>query len=722
MKGLEMNTKNEEIYFSDVTIKEGDEPVISYRSASTVYEESLTRGQFLGRGWNGAGFINYYAGRTDVLHGTLGMGAFSLEIDGQELISDWELVGIEQKENSQPIPAMPKPFDRHIIVTFRTRARSIEVKVHTGLDGTPILTRWLEITNTGAAPAAIASAASWSGVLQESPRWKEELSPGKSLFSLGYMAQSHWGNEGDFRWIDLRDGRQSVDGRYLRDRHRHPMFVVRNNATGEHFIGQLAWSGGYSFEFNLDLEPSPGFPAVLKFRAGLDGPAPQRVLAPGESVTTPEMHLGMVFRDLDAAIQSMHDHLRRSVIMPQPRGRGCWIESGIGPEIEITSDEVFHAIDVAAEMGADLLFVDASWYAPPFGNWYTCAGDWNVNRERFPDGIKPFRERAHEKGLLFGLWMESERIGAESETAKAHPDWILRTHAGEEIPGMLDLSKPEVAKWMEDAIARVIEENEIDFFRLDFNTYGTGRIERDGFVENHFWRYYEALYAIHDRIRARFPNVIFENCAGGGGRSDIGLVRRFSHTWVTDWQIAPRSFTITNGMTMALPPENVSRLVGGQSGYSTAEFDFQTRLLLFCQPTFGFLYPLGSKVNPIMKDHMLHFVDLYRNFVSPFMPTSRIYHHTPEAAGPGPKGWGVLESASRDRKRGLCGIFQLSSPDEPEYLLRLRGLDQSLTYKVTFDNSRRTCRVDGFTLMTQGLTIRLEGALTSELLVFEAEE
>jgi len=84
-----------------------------------------------------------------------------------------------------------------------------------------------------------------------------------------------------------------------------------------------------------------------------------------------------------------------------------------------------------------------------------------------------------------------------------------------------------------------------------FGGLGPGaKTTRHGYVENGYWRYYEALYAIYDRLRARFPDVVFENCAGGGGRTDIGLVRRFSHTWVTDWQIAPRSFSITNGMLM----------------------------------------------------------------------------------------------------------------------------------------------------------------------------
>src|SRR5690606_20250419 len=140
----------------------------------------------------------------------------------------------------------------------------------------------------------------------------------------------------------------------------------------------------------------------------------------------------------------------------------------------------------------------------------------------------------------------------------------------------LDLTNPDAARWMEEQISKVITENELEFFRLDYNVGNIGPAianERDGFVENGYWRYYEALYSIYDRLRERFPDVIFETCASGGGRTDIGMVQRFSHSWVTDWQIAPRAFSITNGMTMALPPEHVDRLLGGQNGHTTAELD-----------------------------------------------------------------------------------------------------------------------------------------------------
>ncbi len=700
--------------YCDVHVVEGPERTISYRSGLTVYEESFIKDRFVGRCWGGVGFLNFYEGRLDPAQ-HFAPQSFWLEIDGQLLASDWEWGGVDTGAG------------RHVVVTLRHRVRPVTVKVHTLLDGTPILTRWLEVSNTGDKPAAISAAYSWSGVLQKLNRWRLHLPAGQALYSIGYMDNPHWGNEGDFQWHDLPAAGYRIDGRYRRDRHRHPMFVLRNNATGEHFICQLAWSGGYSFEFDLDADAgTTDRAAQVWFRAGLDAPPPQRILAAGESVSTPEVHLGMTIGDLDKAINAMHDHVRKSVMPPQARGRpyGGWIESGIGPELEITSEYVMHNIDAAGDIGAEVFFIDASWYAPPKSHWWNTVGDWQVDLQRFPQGFKPFRDRAHAKGMLWGLWMDPERIAKESQIVKQHPEWLGVAYDGATRLGdILDLTNPAAAQWMEEQIARMIEDYECEFYRLDHNTGGLKegmRILRDGYVENGYWRYYDALYAVYDRLRARFPDVIFETCAGGGGRTDLGLVRHFNHTWVTDWQIAPRSFAITNGMTMALPPEYVDRLLGGQFGNSTAEYDFQWRLLMFVRPTLGFFHPLGTDWNPLVLARTRHFVQLYRDFVRPFMDNGRIFHHTPVVENPEPKGWGVLELASRDLTRGICGLFQLSAPSQPEYVLRLRGLDVGKQYRVTFDSSGQSCVVAGYALMKQGITVRLESALTSELLIFEA--
>lgn len=701
--------------WSDVVLDDGPEPVVSYRTGWVVYEESLSGGQWVGRGWNGAGYINFYDGRINPARHAA-PEAFRLEVDGQSLIGDWKWGGLTKKASAGG--------GLHVVVTLTHGIRPVTVRIHTQMDGTAVLTRWLEVVNTSSHPAAISRVDSWSGVLRRNDRWRGHLGEtGEPLYSLGYFDDSAWGGEDDFHWHPLPAAGYRVDGRYRRGRYRHPFFVLRNNATGELFIGQLAWSGGYSFDFDLNTELADGQDAAMTFAAGPDAPAPLRIIAPGESVQTPELHLGLVFGDLDAAVQAMHDHLRKSVLTPPARGRRSWIASGIGPEIEITVEQVNHAIDVAGQIGAEIFFVDASWHTPPKGNWWKTAGDWQVDRQRFPEGLKPFRDRVHAAGMLWGLWMDAERFGIQSRMAREHPDWLAMNYAGKrEMSGLIDLTNPEVAHWMEDSIARVIEENQLDFFRLDYNTeYDRGiRSLRDGYIENGYWRYYEVLYAIYDRLRARFPKVIFENCAGGGGRTDIGMAHRFDHTDATDWQIAPRSFSITNGITMALPPEYVDRLVGGQNGQSAASFDFQTRLLMFLDPKFGFIYPLGAEPNPLMIRRLKHSVGIYKDFVRPYIETSRIYHHTPEVSGKDPQGWGVLELASADRSRSLCGLFQLSAPVHSEYRLYPRGIDLSRRYRVTFDNLGETALIEGYTLVESGLPVRLETALTSELILFEA--
>ena len=101
------------------------------------------------------------------------------------------------------------------------------------------------------------------------------------------------------------------------------------------------------------------------------------------------------------------------------------------------------------------------------------------------------------------------------------------------------------------------------------------------------------------------------------------------------------------------------------------------------------------------------------------MSTGHIYHHTPMVRNPEPNGWGVLELASQDSTRAICGLFQLSAPSQPEYLLRLRGLDVVKRYRVTFDSSGQMCEIEGYVLTKQGIMVRLESALTSELILCE---
>lgn len=712
--------------FVDVSFDKANKK-ISYRTGLTVYEEGFSEGRLVGLGWNAAGYMSSIVSAPEPsfleFREFSEPQAFMLEVDGQGLSSHWAWKDVSTERGDDGM---------HVAVYLEHTVRPIAVAVHSCLDGTSIIKRWLEITNTGQATSAISLVRPWSGGLQCTKRWRNHLRPGADLYSIGYMENTHWGDEGHFQWHPLPNAQLSIGGRYSRDRFRHPMFILRNEATGEHFIGQLAWSGGYLFTFdlNLDIGETRDMKAYLSFSAGPDGPAPLRVMSPSETVSTPAVHMGMQFGDLDDSVNAMHEHVRESVRGFAPdRARIGLVESGIGPERTMDQDSIRHQIAFAAEAGAEVFFIDAGWYVPPSSEseWHKRVGDWTANEARFPDGLGPIRDLVHENSMLFGLWMEPERLGSASLAREHHPDWIATGYDGKPLDGdtgPIDLAKDEVFRWVRDEIARVIDEYQLDFFRLDYNVRNLlagGCSTVDGFVENNYWRYYDNFEALFGDLRKRFPKVIFETCASGGGRTDLGAVRLFTHTWVTDWQIAPRSFRITNGMTMALPPELIDRLVAGQNGHTTSELSFQLRQTLFGRPTLGMFSPPGAERNPFQMQLIKHTVEIYKDFVRPFIGTSRIHHHTPELSGFEPRGWGALELAAHDKTRAVIGAFRLSdAPNECERVIRPRGIDASKRYEISWDNSGSTYHIDGSVLAQQGLLIRLGGALTSELVLLRA--
>ena len=192
--------------YAAIHFVESPAPTISYRTDLTVYEESLIHGRFVGRAWNGAGYVNIWEEGTRLDPGKHPTPqAFWLEIDGQLLASHWAWENLEQKQEERGL---------HVVVTLRHTVRPVTVKVHTLLDGTPVLTRWLEVTNTGTQSAALGVACSWSGVLLTTPRWRLHLpTPETPLYSVGYMENTHWGNEGDFQWKALPNAGYQINGR-----------------------------------------------------------------------------------------------------------------------------------------------------------------------------------------------------------------------------------------------------------------------------------------------------------------------------------------------------------------------------------------------------------------------------------------------------------------------------------------------------------------------------
>ena len=720
---------------TDIATRNSADHQIQFTSGRTIYVEALLGDRWVGRYWSANGRSNW-------AYELWEQDAFQLEIEHAILSTGWRWISWAEG-------AVTNRGARHFVVEISNTVRPVGVRIHTQLDGTPVLTRWLEITNNGGEPLALTQVYPWSSLLKAHAGHRH-FPPGGlgNAFNLGFFSESNWGYEGWFNWKPLSTGSTIVEcskGQGFDD----PFFIVNNRAKGEFLIGHLAWPANWRMEFNCQENVNPDYERrwgplrssaqdLLKFQLGPSADAPQRIIAPGETIETPAVHLGLVSGDLDAAVQAMHSHLRHYVlpsVSPESTNRiqflvpgdqgylergGYAFDENTAAEVNDPNQLIFdeaavrECIDIAESIGAELFTLDAGWWDEQ--------GDWFPSPSRFPRGLEPLVEYAHQKGLRFGMYGEIERAyGKGCKVVKEHPDWIGPS-------GILNLTRPEVAEYVESELVRLIEGYELDLFRLDYNplfTYEGPTTHRDGFVENNYWRYYSAFYTIFDRIRKRYPNLILQQCAVGGARNDLGVVSRFHEAYLTDVLWLPHVLQNYSGLTMGMPPEIIVTAFGAcREGIGYPE-NFDT--LLRCIFTLGTPLIFAGLVGPSRqaltrerRNDFLRYAKLYREFIRPLLPTSKLYHHAPVSAHGGvtSSGWFAVEFASPDRSNAWATFARIGTCESDTYYFVPKGLHRGKTYTVTFDSTGESVTADGLRLVQDGIPIRLESIAASELLVF----
>ena len=696
-------------YFK-IDYKHTDAHIFSYRSGLLVYEERFTDGMLVPSGYNASGYpldtLQNIPTRLDSHHWQE-PSSFGIELDGQSVDFRLKFVdfSIEEDENKA-----------ESILTLESELKPVRIKIHTVIDGTQMFTRWFEIENLSENSINLSRLELLSGGLENMQKNRFIYDNNiDDFYSLGYFENTHWAKEGQFTWRKVTPDTLTIDTRFGRDRFRHPLIFLKNNITGMMFFSQIAYSGGcrYSVDYNAHREDDDTY---ISLKAEITSYNPLTVIKPFENFRTPEVHMGAIMGGLDEAVNEMHAHTRK--ILPET---SLLVGFGMGAEhdmsVECTKEYMRHA----AEMGAEVFLVDAGWYCPPDEQtrWGEYCGDNYPHPDRYPKGIKEISDYCHELGMKFCLWADIENIGWRSKMKNAHPEWFAKDIYGKPADSLVDMTNPEALKWCEDELARMIEEYNMDMLRVDNNGSYRSYYGISDTGECLSLRRFDAIYKMYDNLKKRFPHVIFENSAGGGGRTDLGIMKYFSHTWVSDNQRSPYSVMITNGMTLALPPEKVDRLFAGMGCHDQGSLDLHMRNTMLGHMSLNTVTPFGCENNPLQMEFIKHSVDIYKNFIRDFLPTSKIYHHTPDTVETHRNGWSCLEISSSDKTKGAITVFTLVNPKTDVFTVFPKGIDVSKTYIVTLDNSGEDFEVSGRQLMTHGINIRIPTALSSELILYK---
>jgi len=495
--------------------------------------------------------------------------------------------------------------------------------------------------------------------------------------------------------VPMRSPEVTVGGRSSNG--TFPFFNVACGDQG--LLAAIGWSGQWA----AALERGPA--GATRLTAGME--RTRLVLHPGEKIRTPRILLLGWKGDRLAA----HNRFRRLMLahyspqqngapVPIPAFFQCYDRYNQNPAWACEAGQV-SAAKVAKAVGCEFLWLDAAWFPGGFPNG---VGNWTTH-ERFPNGLKPISDACHEMGLKFTVWFEPERVGAGTQIAKEHPDFVHGGAGG----GLFKLDDPAARRWMTDLLARRIREYGMDWYRNDFNMdpLGAWRAndapDRQGMTEI---RYIEGLYAMWDELLGARPGLVIDNCASGGRRIDLETCMRSVPLWQSD-------LSCRMGAEDAHQAQNVSLSqfipLHTPCAWHPTAYELRSCVTAGLVTQFGYL---DAGFSAEQARSVIEEVKAYRKFwygdLYPLTPIS------PAADKPL-----AFELYRPDLREGIVMCFRRAKCGDEPLPLKLQGLDAGREYWVwSAEGLVPKAKFSGRDLMAKGVAIRLPGPRTSDVIRF----
>ena len=438
-------------------------------------------------------------------------------------------------------------------------------------------------------------------------------------------------------------------------------------------------------------------------------------LEPGETFVSPEAAMVYSPDGLNGMSHAFHrlysENLMRSKWFE--RDRPILINNWEATYFNFNEEKILQIARRAKELGVEMLVLDDGWFGKR--NTDNCSlGDWVVNPEKLPGGLNGLSDRLHDLGLKFGLWFEPEMISPDSDLYRAHPDWCLHVDGRARVEMrnqlILDLSRKEVQDYIIESVSAVLESARIEYVKWDMNRNmtepfsGAQTPERQKETQH---RYMLGLYRVLEEITARFPEILFESCSGGGGRFDPGMLYYMPQTWTSDDSDAAERMFIQYGTSFVYPPcamgAHVSAVPNHQTGRTTA---MQTRGDVALGGNFGFELDL-SQLSDADAETVRRLIEREKQ-VRTLVRTGEFTR----LLSPFDHPYAAWQFRARDNSEALiCAYRLMTRPATPHLLLRASGLDESAAY---MDDDGNTC--SGAALTRYGLWLHLPGDFTSKVI------
>lgn len=467
--------------------------------------------------------------------------------------------------------------------------------------------------------------------------------------------------------------------------HQNNPFVIlcdnhATETTGECYGASLVYSGNFLTEVEVDHI------GQTRLVMGIHPTQFAFHLAEGEAFTAPEVIMSYSYEGMSELSYHFHKVIRNNLCRGKYKleERPILINNWEATYFTFDEDKLFDIAEKAKNLGIEMFVMDDGWFGKR-ENDTTSLGDWFVNEEKLPNGLGKLVERINGLGMKFGIWFEPEGISENSDLYRAHPDWCL--HIPGRNPGrsryelLLDMSRSDVREYLFERMCSIFDSANIEYVKWDVNRslsdVWSANLpkERQGEV---FHRYVLGLYELLEKLLTKYPHILLEGCAGGGGRFDAGMLYYAPQIWCSDNTDAIERLSIQFGTSFGYPIGAVGSHVSVCPNHQTRRFTpMKTRAIVAMSGNYGYeldVNDLSEDIKESVKRAIVEYKK-YRKLIhnGRYERLSNPYeeHH-----------YVAWQFVSEDKSETLLNyVLTKKEAYQDVYYLKLRGLEEAALYQ-----------------------------------------
>ena len=385
--------------------------------------------------------------------------------------------------------------------------------------------------------------------------------------------------------------------------------------------------------------------------------------------------------------RTLHDLYRNHLIRSsyKDKERPVLINNWEATYFDFHTEKLIEIAKQSAALGIEMLVMDDGWFGHR-ENDDSSLGDWIVNEEKLPGGLKYLVDEVNKLGMKFGIWFEPEMISPDSKLYEEHPDWALHlkgrspSRARDQL--VLDLSRPEVVDYIYDSISNILRSANIEYVKWDMNRaladIGSDALAPDQQGElSH--RYMLAVYELQERLITEFPDLLLENCSSGGARFDPGMLYYSPQIWCSDDTDAIERLMIQEGTQLLYPMSTIGAHVSDCPNHAVGRVTpFETRGIAALAGTFGYELDI-TKISEQERNMVPGQIAAYKKY-APLIREGDYYRIASYREN---HKYDCYEIVSKDRSQAAVFFVQvMHEPSVKSRKIKLQGLSEHAVYEV----------------------------------------